>query len=75
MLCLRVLLRSGELDSDEVDHLIIGKVDLNPSPIPDSLKSFLTDNIWAGCKALETITHFQGFCQSLETVRATTRGG
>jgi dynein heavy chain len=62
MLCLRVLLRAGELESDEVDHLVIGKVDLNPTQIPDSLKSFLNDNIWAACRALESISHFQGFC-------------
>lgn len=67
MLCLRVLLRSEELNSDEVDHLIIGKVDHNPTTMPDALKSFLNDNIWASCKALETIHQFQGFCQSLET--------
>jgi dynein heavy chain len=53
MLCLRVLLRSGELDSDEVDHLVIGKIDSNPTPLPDSLKSFLGDAIWAACRALE----------------------
>lgn len=58
MLCLRVLLRSEELNSDEVDHLIIGKVDVNPTPMPDALKSFLNDNIWAACKALETIHQF-----------------
>lgn len=53
MLCLRVLLRSGELDSSEVDHLVIGKIDSNPTPLPDSLKSFLSEAIWAACKALE----------------------
>lgn len=58
MLCLRVLLRSGELESDEVDHLIIGKVDINPTPMPDALKSFLNENIWAACKGLESIHHF-----------------
>jgi len=30
LLTFRVLLRSGELKDDEVNHLIVGKVDLNP---------------------------------------------
>lgn len=58
MLCLRVLLRNGELDSGEVDHLIIGKIDINPTPLPDSLKSFLSEYIWAACRALESIHVF-----------------
>ncbi len=43
MLTLRVLLRSETLSAEEVDHLIIGKVDLNPPPMPDVLKSFISD--------------------------------
>lgn len=59
MLCLRILLRSGELKPEEVEHLIIGRQDPNPPPIPDPLKSFVTETIWAGCKALES--HIQVF--------------
>jgi len=43
MLTLRVLLRSEKLSSEEVDHLIIGKVDANAPPMPDVLKSFISD--------------------------------
>jgi dynein heavy chain len=43
LLTLRILLRSEELSSEEVDHLIIGKVDPNPSPVPDSLKGFINE--------------------------------
>lgn len=67
MLTLRILLRSGELNPAEVDHLIIGKMDLNPGSIPESLRSFLTESIWASVKELEKIPAFAGFCQSLET--------
>lgn len=67
MLTLRVLLRAEQLNPDEVDHLIIGKIDINPSPMPDVLKSFITEPIWAACKALEQLGPFHGFCANLET--------
>ena len=35
--------------------------------MPEALKSFLIDAIWAACKALEQMSEFNGFCQSLET--------
>jgi len=60
MLTLRINLRAHKLIAEEVTHLIIGKVELNPSPMPESLKSFLTDQIWAQCKALETVNNPQG---------------
>ena len=50
LLTLRILLRTegnDRLTSDEVDHLIIGKVDPNPGPMPECLKSFLNEGIWA----------------------------
>jgi dynein heavy chain, axonemal len=67
MLCFRILLKDGKLDPDEVSHLILGKTDLNPPPMPDVLKNFLTEPIWASCKALEQITAFQQLSSSLET--------
>lgn len=66
MLALRVLLRGNKLSPEEVNHLIVGKIDPNPPTMPESLRSFLTDVIWAQCKALETIPEFAGFGQSLE---------
>jgi dynein heavy chain len=66
MLCLRVLLRANKLTAEEVNHLIIGKIEANPPSMPESLRSFLNDVIWAQCKALESIPEFAGFCQSLE---------
>lgn len=67
MLSFRILLRAKELPIEEVNHLIIGKVDPNPSAMPDPLKSFITDQIWAACKGLELLPVFQGFCSSLES--------
>lgn len=67
MLALRILLRSETLLPEEVEHLIIGRVDPAAPPMPEVLKSFLNENIWAACKALEKLPSFIGFCQSLET--------
>nr|SYZ35238.1 PtDNAH9b [Paramecium tetraurelia] len=66
MLTLRINLKAGKLPKEQVDHLIIGKIELNPPPMPESLKSFLNDTIWACCKALESIPEFNGLGQSLE---------
>lgn len=43
MLTLRILERSEILNGDEVLHFILGKVDLNPPPMPDVLKNFLSE--------------------------------
>lgn len=70
MLTLKVLLREDDekrrLNPDEVSHLIIGKMDPNPPSTPDVLKNFLSENIWAACRALETLPSFNNFCNSLE---------
>ena len=66
MLTLRIMIRAKLLNADEVNHLIIGKTELSPGPMPESLKSFLSETIWAQCKALEQLQEFQGFCSSLE---------
>lgn len=67
MLTLRILLRRGELKAEEVEHLIIGKQDPGPLTLPESLKNFITDYIWASCKGLELIPVFSGLCTSLES--------
>jgi dynein heavy chain len=67
MLTLRILLRNEELKLEEVDHLIIGKVDPMPPPMPDVLKSFLNEQIWSSCRALEQVHGFSTFTSSLET--------
>lgn len=49
MLTFRVLLRAEKLNPHEIDHLFIGRVEPNPTPTPDSIKSFISDSIWAAC--------------------------
>lgn len=46
MLTLRINLRAGKLKPEEVNQLIVGKVELNATPMPESLKSFLNETIW-----------------------------
>jgi hypothetical protein len=43
LLTLRIMLRAETLSNDEFDHLVIGKVDPQPKPMPECLKSFLND--------------------------------
>ena len=58
MLTMRILLRANKLNPEEVNHLILGKIDPNPPSMPEALKSFLIDPIWAACKALEQMVEF-----------------
>lgn len=67
MLTFRILLRKGELKNDEVEHLIIGKQDPNPPSLPEALKTFINDNIWASCKGLESIPALASIGSSLES--------
>lgn len=67
MLTLRILIRKGQLTNDEVEHLILGKFDPNPPPMPEVLRNFVNEILWANCKALETVhPSFANFSQSLE---------
>lgn len=47
--------------------MILGKADLNPPPLPEPLKSFLTEAIWAYVKGLEQINVFSNLGSSLES--------
>jgi dynein heavy chain len=67
MLTFRILQRSGELNPAEIGHLILGKADLNPPPLPEPLKGFLNDTIWANVKGLETLPVFNNLGSSLES--------
>jgi dynein heavy chain len=52
LLTFRILEREGILKPEEIEHLIISKGDPNPPPLPEPLKSFLTDVIWSNVKGL-----------------------
>lgn len=67
MLTLRILLRKNVLTAAEVEHLTLGKFDTNPPPMPEVLRGFVNDQMWANCKALDQISNpFNNFTQSLE---------
>jgi len=67
MLCFRILIRSNKLSNDEVNHLILGKIEAGAFGMPEVLKNFISDTMWGACKALEqNIDTFANFCQSLE---------
>lgn len=67
MLTLRILLRKNVLTAAEVEHLTLGKFDANPPPMPEVLRGFVNDQMWANCKALELLPNpFNNFTQSLE---------
>ena len=67
MLTFRVLQRAGELNPKEIEHLIVGKADANPPPLPEPLKGFLNDVIWANIKGLEALPIFSSLGSSLES--------
>lgn len=67
MLTFRVLQRNGDLNPKEVEHLILNKADPNPPPLPEPLKGFLNDGIWANVKGLENIPVFSNLGSSLES--------
>jgi dynein heavy chain len=52
ILTFRILERGGKLNPAEIEHLVINKADPNPPPIPEPLKGFLNDAIWANIKGL-----------------------
>lgn len=52
MLTFRILLKDEKLNQEEIDHLVIGKVDANPHPMPEALKSFINEQVWSAISAL-----------------------
>jgi hypothetical protein len=46
MLALRIQVRSEVLSEKEVNHLVLGKTNLNAPPTPDVLKNFLNEVVW-----------------------------
>lgn len=48
MLTLRINIRKGLIKQDEVTALIKKEVTLDPPPVPEPLKMFITEAIWPG---------------------------
>jgi dynein heavy chain len=67
MLTFRILQRNGELSPKEIEHLILGKADPFPPSLPEPLKGFLNEAIWANVKGLEQLPVFSSLGSSLES--------
>jgi dynein heavy chain len=55
MLCLRILEQSGAVSQAEVDLLIKGTPHPSPLPMPEQLRSWLTESIWSQLKQAELV--------------------
>ena len=65
MLCLRVLVRNGEIQQSEVDALIKKEVPLDPKSQTESLK-FMPESTWAACLGLEKVDVFSNLSSQME---------
>lgn len=67
LLCFRILVNLKKLHNEEVEHLIFGKVLKSRVPYPESenLRSYISEQMYMDCKALEYIDDFNGICDSL----------
>ena len=65
MLCLRVLVRNGEINQSEVDALIKKDVPLDPKSQTESLK-FMPESTWAACLGLENVEVFSSLSSQME---------
>lgn len=43
MLTFRILIKKGIVPENEIDHLIMGKVDPNPGSMPEVTRSYLNE--------------------------------
>jgi len=59
MLTLRILVRSGKVTAQEVSMLIRAPLDPHAPPMPESVKSWLTEQQWAQLKGLEHLPIFK----------------
>lgn len=65
MLCLRVLVRRGEIRQDEVNALIKKEVPLDPKAQAESLK-FMPESAWAAVLGLESVSSFSNLSSQME---------
>ncbi|CAJ1331852.1 unnamed protein product [Effrenium voratum] len=65
MLALKILVRSGQVQPEELNLLIRAPVDPNPPPMPDTTRSWLSEQQWAQLKTLEQISVFKTGSHSL----------
>ena len=58
--------KQGLLKPDEIRQFIQGRILSSVPPIPDQVKSFLTEQIWRDCKALDHIKELQELCENFD---------
>eukprot|EP00927_Polykrikos_kofoidii_P017168 TRINITY_DN17790_c1_g3_i1.p1 TRINITY_DN17790_c1_g3~~TRINITY_DN17790_c1_g3_i1.p1 ORF type:complete len:1649 (+),score=334.05 TRINITY_DN17790_c1_g3_i1:463-4947(+) len=59
MLAMRILVRAGKVEADELSLLISAPPDPSAPPVPDNARLWLTDLQWAQLKTLEQIRVFR----------------
>merc|ERR1719215_1841423 len=74
MVCLRILVRSGKIQKEDMDLLIRGTPDPNPPPMPESAKTWLTEMQWAQLKALENMEAFKKGAKLTDTIDSDNMG-
>jgi len=67
MLCLRINVRKGLIDSEEVVALIKKEVELEPPQIPDNLGKFIPETIWPGVVGLQKVKVFENLTSAMES--------
>ena len=66
LLCLRILEKSKVLESEEVKHLIQGKNLTNYPNMPETVKGYLTEQIWKDCKSFDYIEELKDLCENFD---------
>jgi dynein heavy chain len=74
MMVMKMLVRSGTVMKEELDVLIRAPPDPNPPPMPENVRSFLTEVQWAQLKSLEPIPCFKASGQLTQNVEQDTLG-
>lgn len=67
MLTLRINVRKGLIDPNEVTSLIKKEVALDPPPCNDNLAKFLNETVWPAVIGLQSVKTFENLVQSMES--------
>ena len=67
MLTLRINVRKGLINPNEVNALVKKEVALEPPPMPDNLAKFLLEATWPAVIGLQTIKTFENLSSAMES--------
>ena len=65
-LCLKILENQKILKSEEINHLIYGKILSSCPPAPENVRGYLTDQMWRNSKAMDYIEELSELCDNLD---------